>query len=314
MGILDGLKSGLKSGLDSITRDIKNSFNETLAEAGRSVKKALNPFGNKTTAASRQNYGESARTKYEAGDYAGAVADYTKARKIAPTDYFFERGCAYFGLEDWEHAIADFTEGINWFTDCEREGLGWRFALHGRIFLDWRATAYLKSEDWEKAIADYTRAIELDSAVARYFGAEGVAYAGLQDWKKAYVEFVMKFPAVGLSLPALNDDGAGYFGGRGDAYFGLKDWRNAIADYTRAIELNSTRALYFCNRGKAYLETGEPQKAYADFERAVELDPENAEFRAKQEEAGASASKCSSCGAVLDVDAAFCGDCGAKVK
>ena len=46
----------------------------------------------------------------------------------------------------------------------------------------------------------------------------------------------------------------------------------ALADYTRAIELNSEFALAYGNRGFVYYDTGDYQGALVDFNKAIELD------------------------------------------
>jgi len=64
---------------------------------------------------------------------------------------------------------------------------------------------------------------------------------------------------------------------RGDAYESVKDFKHAIADYGKAIELDSTNVDHFNDRAMALLKTKQARKALADAERAVQLDPNNAD-------------------------------------
>ena len=60
------------------------------------------------------DWSESAFKKYNAGNYQGAVADYTKAIEINPSDadWYSFRGFAKSQLEDYKGAIDDYTKAI----------------------------------------------------------------------------------------------------------------------------------------------------------------------------------------------------------
>lgn len=45
----------------------------------------------------------------------------------------------------------------------------------------------------------------------------------------------------------------------------------ALADFSRAIELNSDYAMAYANRGVVYHEMGDYQSALPDFDKAIEL-------------------------------------------
>ena len=63
------------------------------------------------------------------------------------------------------------------------------------------------------------------------------------------------------------------YSNRGYAYSNKGEYDNAIADYTRAIELDSEYAGAYNNRGWAYYLKGEYDNAITDYARAIELDP-----------------------------------------
>lgn len=66
---------------------------------------------------------------------------------------------------------------------------------------------------------------------------------------------------------------AGYiYDNRGLSYDALGETENALADFNRAIELDSILIAAYVNRGWIYHKIGEYENAIADFERAIELD------------------------------------------
>lgn len=52
--------------------------------------------------------------------------------------------------------------------------------------------------------------------------------------------------------------------------------KEAIAEFTKAIEIDSKCVKAYLNRAMCYNETGRPKRAVADFSRAIELDPTDA--------------------------------------
>ena len=66
---------------------------------------------------------------------------------------------------------------------------------------------------------------------------------------------------------------AGAFAGRGTVSMSRNRLDAAIADFTRAIELNSQLSNAYMNRGLALVMQGNEAAAQKDFERALEIDP-----------------------------------------
>jgi tetratricopeptide (TPR) repeat protein len=60
------------------------------------------------------SYKHRANTRYDLGDYQGAIADYTQAIQFNPQDAYayYNRGNIRYDLEDYEGAIADYTQVI----------------------------------------------------------------------------------------------------------------------------------------------------------------------------------------------------------
>jgi len=61
-----------------------------------------------------EEYEKSGRKKYYLKDYAGAIADYTKAIELDPNDAkaYYNRGNSKKNLKDYKGAITDYTKAI----------------------------------------------------------------------------------------------------------------------------------------------------------------------------------------------------------
>ena len=125
---------------------------------------------------------------FEAGDYSGAVAEYTQAIALNPNfaEAYNNRGLAYFRLADREHnpsyldqAVADYNRALELRPDYVNA-------------LTNRAIARFEKEDWDGVIADTTRAIQLDPSddsaymfLGNAFQRKGNWFAALRNWIQA---------------------------------------------------------------------------------------------------------------------------------
>ncbi len=62
-----------------------------------------------------------------------------------------------------------------------------------------------------------------------------------------------------------------HYSNRAYSYLNTGELDKAIADYSKAIELDSSYALAYYNRGIAYYNTGQSDLAIADFNKAIQL-------------------------------------------
>jgi tetratricopeptide (TPR) repeat protein len=69
-----------------------------------------------------------------------------------------------------------------------------------------------------------------------------------------------------------NDNASAYYN-RGFGSWQQGQWQKALADYSKAIEINSEWALAYNSRGIVYENIGQWEKAIADYSKAIENDP-----------------------------------------
>jgi len=113
--------------------------------------------------------------KLESGDNVGAIEILSRGIGISKDTYGFNlRGRAKLAIKDFEGAINDFTEAINYSAKDDKKNL---LDLYPR-----RAWAYLLNGDFEKSIADYSNAISI-TPQTNYYLLRGFSRYQLGDYK-----------------------------------------------------------------------------------------------------------------------------------
>ena len=88
--------------------------------------------------------------KHEAGNYQGAIDDWSRAIAINPKNAlaYYNRGLAKYDLQDYQGAIADYTKAID---------INPQYAIaYGN-----RGNSKIKLGDYQGAVADYDKVIEI---------------------------------------------------------------------------------------------------------------------------------------------------------
>lgn len=193
---------------------------------------------------------------------------------------YYNRGQAYFKLEQYEMAIQDYGRAI---------------LLHSNpaLILNQRGEAYAALGQYQRAIEDHDEAIQRDPKNAIAYYSRGGDYfevgrrdQAIQDYGVA-VDIDRRLNKSGYKCRLLEDlDGyqpaikdcktitrpdlqfAKAFGGRGSEFYELGQYRRAIRDYDKAINLDASPELYN-KRGLAHRKAGDLDSAFDDFERAT---------------------------------------------
>lgn len=141
-------------------------------------------------------------------------------------------GNAHYSNQDYDRAIADYTEAIR--IDAGNA------SAHSN-----RGMAFHCKQDYDRAIADYTEAIRLDPRLVQaYQGRGGVRLARLQ--------FDLAIADYNAALQLDPRDVNSYVN-RGNAWHNLHDCDRAFADYNEAIKLDPNSAPAYCGRGLCWL-------------------------------------------------------------
>jgi tetratricopeptide (TPR) repeat protein len=196
---------------------------------------------------------------YTENDYDHAIADYSQAIKLDPKDApaYRNRGLAYYQKKEYDHAIADYDKAI---------AIAPKFAAA----YDSRGNAHRAKGELDPAIADYTQAIKYVANNSGYHIDRGNAYYAENDYAHAAADYK---EAIKLDPK----DAAGYRN-LGLAQSKENDYDDAIINYTKAIELDPKFAVAYDNRGDAYHAKGNAGHAVADYGQAIALEPKHASY------------------------------------
>ena len=189
-----------------------------------------------------------------------AVKDFNKAIELGMTNAraHLALGDAYFDLDQFEEAIAEYTTSLK--HQKTAEAFGNRGEARGEL------------DRYPEAIADLTRAIELDDDDADYWYNRGESYWFQGDEKRAEPD---------LTRAILLSDGdedwlASCYVFRGGARCDTKRPTEALKDLNRAVKLDPDSDTAFAFRGNTYVQLKKYGKALTDYEQCVELDSDDA--------------------------------------
>ena len=189
---------------------------------------------------------------YKSGDYDTAILKYNEAIKQNPKDAtaYNDRGLAYNGKKDFEHAIADFSTALRLKPD-------WSFYYN-------RGTAYSQKGDNNSGISDFTKALKLNpkDPLTRADCLLGRAHCYF-DKEKAQPAMADLNAAI-----KLNDREPDAYVLRGILHKVNHDYARSLADYETAIGLNPLNPRSY--DVEAYLLSACPMPKYRDAKKAIE--------------------------------------------
>lgn len=170
---------------------------------------------------------KSGETKFNSGDYSGAIKDYTKAINADPKNSYlhYYRGLAKIFLKDYSGTIKDTSKAIE--LDSKNGAA---------LYL--RGTARKETGKDKEAIADFTEALKLSlgdySMQLNLYSARGAARSNLKDYYGAVADY-------DEAIKLKSDKGLSYFL-RGAAKLHLGEKEAALKDFSKAGDLGYSEA------------------------------------------------------------------------
>jgi tetratricopeptide (TPR) repeat protein len=199
---------------------------------------------------------------YAVEDWQGAVVSFSDALKyltedtysIPPSDIFYYRGTAYFFLENYSAAKADFDKSIE-------------INLNSARSYFYRGLTLEKLGEFDAAQEDFDRLSALDLNNEGFYTYLGDYQAFVRQDIEAAIEYYSQ--AI-----TINDKSPCNYTNRGLAYLAVERLNLAKQDFDQALDINpNTSAAYF-GLGLIYLNQSDFQAATNMLNRAIEIDPE----------------------------------------
>jgi tetratricopeptide (TPR) repeat protein len=199
--------------------------------------------------------------RYISNDISGALAEYNKAidLDLKNADAYNNRGfLKAYNLKDISGALADYNKAIE---------------LNPNLASAYNNRGNLKEnnlKDISGALADYDKAIELNPKLA-------VAYKNRGNLKENNPKYISEVDdevndyRKAIELMEPQDDRT--YRLRADLKQHIKDTAGALADYNKAISLNSQDATAYYHRADLKQRLQDTSGALADHNKAIELNP-----------------------------------------
>ena len=218
---------------------------------------------------------------YQQQDYDRAIADYSEAIRIEPSNAgaLTNRGHAWYCKQQHDRAIADYSQAIA--VDAK-----FHHAYSGR------GSAWLAKGDFDRALADFTNAVALDPRFALYYANRAGAWYSKQDFDSALDDyndaihfdphFAYAFCWRGFTRLARQErdrtaDGTYQLDRpslRSPAGSKARlGYDQAIDDFYEAMRLDPNDPWAFLGRGATWRCLEEYDKAIGDYSEAIRLDP-----------------------------------------
>ena len=183
------------------------------------------------------------------------VKPFSQQSQFISADTYLRRGNDKMRMENYQGAIADYTQAIRL-----KPNDAFAYAVRGR--------AKEQLGQYFAAIADFDMAIRLKPNDAFAYLARGDAKRQLGQYSAAITDFDMAI--------RLKPNDAFAYAVRGDAKRQLGQYSAAITDYDTAIRLQPDYAVAYLSRGDAKRQLGQYHAAIADFDMAIRLKPNDA--------------------------------------
>ena len=218
-------------------------------------------------------YAVRGRALTAAGDYTGAETDLKKAISLAPVN---ARRGTYYAFLSYNYVLKGEDKTIRYRATDSARTLLYKTTVEVKpaVALEAYARALVEKSDLtdtnDDAIAYATYAIDLAPEFALAYALRGMLHKRHTDKNPQHYE---KAVADYTRALAINTSYYDAFIGRAEAYELLKEYDTALKDYDKAISLNPKEPTGYNWRANFFINKLDYSRAIADYTKAVELAP-----------------------------------------
>jgi tetratricopeptide (TPR) repeat protein len=187
-------------------------------------------------------------------DYDRAIADYTEAIRLNPqyARAYNSRAYVYLAKRNLVQALADCDSALA--IDPQNANI-----------YDSRGDVHAARRHYDAAIADYTQAITLNPQFAIAYVNRGIVYYAWKNYDRAMDDYAEAL--------RFNPRYARAYNNRAYIHLAKGDFDNALSDCNMALEIEYRNANIYDSRGDVYFAKGDYDRAIADYEMALQIDP-----------------------------------------
>jgi tetratricopeptide (TPR) repeat protein len=228
------------------------------------------------------NFFNEGSKKGKAGDYEGAVQEFTKSLDLKKNpNTYAKRGYAYLMLANYGATINDETEvlrlqesylnayfvrGVARYETGDYKGAKVDLDMFldrdrtNAIAFNYMAAISFMNQDYKGSLENYNEVVKLDPKYPDIYTNRGMMRHYNQDFKGAIQDY--------NEALKINPNNATAYNNRGAAKMMMKDLEDAMTDFNKAISLNDKYADAYDNRGRVKQALGDTEGACADWQRA----------------------------------------------
>ncbi|PHV63746.1 tetratricopeptide repeat protein [Cyanobacterium aponinum AL20118] len=199
---------------------------------------------------------------FNQNNYPKAIADLNKALQMKLSDpndivtLYQVRGDAYFLIDDYQQAIRDYTNALQY------QQLALTYFNRGR--------AYYFLDQNQKALQDFDNAIALNNSDPDYYYFRGSIYYLLDNPQKAIADLNIAMKSNDSNTIVYHNKEYVYYY-RGSSYFEIEQYEKALADLNQAISMEQSDPRFFYLRALANWALNKNQNALKDAQTALNI-------------------------------------------
>lgn len=165
-------------------------YNLSLLTNGTSEKEVFLDSALSNNASIPYIYAERAYVKMQAGNYTGALRDYSEALRLDASEpaYFLNRGLVNEKLQRYKEACDDYTSALQLDEGFEKAWLN-------------RGNVFMRQQLYQEALEDYTSAILFNKHYGQAYYNRALAYQKLNQLNKACLD-IRSAEDFGMKVPA----------------------------------------------------------------------------------------------------------------